>query len=102
MPEKTVKRIVTHPKFYFAVDGKLQKLPVGTELTLSSDEAERLKGKVADPSKVKRLEGGALVAKGEAGADNKALQELGQQLAASQEENKKLRGENAALKKRIK
>lgn len=99
MAEKTVKRIVTHPKFYFAVGGKLQKIAVGTEITLSEKEAERLKKKVADPSKVKLLEDGKLVEKGASSPADKALQQVGQQLAASQEENKKLVKENAALKK---
>lgn len=102
MAEKTVKRIVTHPKQYFAVGGKLQRMAVGTEVTLSEKEAERLKRRVADPSKVKLLEGGKLVDKGAVSGGGNALQELGQQLAAAQDDVKRLTTENAALKKRIK
>lgn len=95
---QTVKRVVIHPKFYFAVGGRLQKLDVGTELTLSVEEAERLKKKVVDPSKTKRLMEGALVEKSGSSSDNKLMEEL----ATAREETKKLENENAALKKRIK
>lgn len=38
--------VVVHPKLNLAVNGKLQRLEVGTELTLDAKTAERLGKKV--------------------------------------------------------
>jgi hypothetical protein len=54
--EKTVKRIVVHPKLTMRVDGHMQRVPVGTELTLTETQAKRLGRKVADPADKKALE----------------------------------------------
>lgn len=107
---KTVTRVVTHPKLYMSVDGKIQRLTVGREITLSAGAAERLKGKLADPAKTDRIEDGKTVPGGEderlteAQAEiaalkksngTEAVQQLGQQLAKAQ-------AEIAALKKAAK
>ena len=51
MADKTVTRVVVHPKLKLAVGGKLQRIPAGTEIKLAASVAKRLeeKGFVADP-----------------------------------------------------
>jgi hypothetical protein len=88
--EKTVKRVVKHPKYYMAVDGVPQHIEVGTILTLSESEAERKKGMLADPSEAKQLKDGELVKAGDSN-NAKAMQQLAEQLAASQDEVKALK-----------
>lgn len=52
----TVKRIVTHPRFYMKMGGKLQHVPKGTELTLSEEQAARMRTKLADPTTLSKLD----------------------------------------------
>ena len=89
--EKTVKRIVAHPKLYMRVDGKLQHIPKGTELTLTEGKAKDMGAKVLDPKEAKKLdataEGGALT-KGE-GTESEAVKELAAELKAAKAETEK-------------
>lgn len=41
--------VVVHKKLYLAVDGKLEKIPCGTEVTFTAKQAEKLlaAGKIA-------------------------------------------------------
>lgn len=68
----TVKRIVVHPKLYLAVEGKLQRVPPGTEITITKEQCERFGSKVADPSKQKKLKDGKVTEGG--GSDLEAAQ----------------------------
>ena len=45
---KKATHVVAHPKLFMAVDGKLQHVPKGTEITLTSTQAKGLvaKGRV--------------------------------------------------------
>lgn len=48
---KTVERVVTHPKLYLAVKGKLQHIKAGTKITVTEDQLKGGLGrKTADPS----------------------------------------------------
>lgn len=86
-----VKRIVAHPKLYLRVEGKLQHIPKGTELTLTKEQAESLGAKVLDPKEAKKLDatakGGALT-KGE-GTESEAVKELAAELKAAKAETEK-------------
>lgn len=53
---KTVKRTVVHPKLYLRVDGKLQHVKKGTEVTITKEQCENLGAKLADPAKQKKLD----------------------------------------------
>lgn len=83
---KTVKRVVVHPKLYMAVEGKLQLVPVGTELTLTTEQAERLGKKVVDPAEQKKLVKGKMVE----GSESEAVAALTAELEASKAETVKV------------
>lgn len=114
--EETVERAVAHPKIYLRVDGRLQRVAPGTKIPVTEAQIKTSGTKLVDPSGAKQLKDGKLT-EGEAEqlaalkAENAALkesdnvqavQQLGQQLATSQDEAKKLKAENAALKKAAK
>lgn len=54
--EKVLKRVVVHPKLYMRVDGHVQHVPRGTELTVTKAQCVALGGKLMDPSQVKKLD----------------------------------------------
>jgi len=53
--KKTVKVIVSHPRLFLSVKGKLQHVEKGTELTLTAEQAKKLGSKVQDPAQIKKL-----------------------------------------------
>ena len=61
---KMVKRVVTHPNLFMRVDGVLQKIPTGTEITVTEEHAGRHKLKLADPKEAKRLDASGKMAEG--------------------------------------
>ena len=54
---KIVKRVVTHPRLYLAVKGKLQLIKRGTVLELTAEQAatKAMQAKTADPKDVQNL-----------------------------------------------
>lgn len=96
MSTEKLKRIVAHPKFYTAVGGKLQHIPIGTEMTVTAEQAKRLGSKLADPSQRESLdateEGGKLKAlQKENTAHDQAMAQMAAQLEALQKENTALK-----------
>jgi hypothetical protein len=67
---KLVKRVVTHPNYYMKVEGKLQKLEVGTEISVTAEHAERHALKLMDPKEARRLVAGKVIKGGDKGADS--------------------------------
>lgn len=59
--QKKVSRIVVHPNYYMRVNGNLQKIPVGTKIDVTKEQAERHKLKLRDPDDQLELQGGELV-----------------------------------------
>jgi len=57
---KTVKVIVSHPRLFLSVKGKLQHVEKGTELTLTPEQVESLGSKVCDPAQAKKLNASGL------------------------------------------
>lgn len=109
-PEKTVKRVVTHPKLFMKVEGKLQHVPQGTELTLTDSQADALADKTADPAELKKLDStsgeGRIIEGSE--AETKALQDMATQLhqaneglATAQQENEALKNANGELQQQF-
>jgi hypothetical protein len=112
MADKKMKRIVAHPKLYLRVDGKLQLLPKGTEITVTKEQCEALGKKLMDPAEQKKLDattkGSKLTEGGEAesaavtkltadlGAANEALVKTATDLESAKAEVKALK---AAAKK---
>lgn len=82
MAEKTVKRTVVHPKLYLRVDGKLQRVPVGTEITVTKAQAKSHGAKVSDPSKASKLDDGKM---SDGATESEAVAALKAELATSQE-----------------
>ncbi len=82
---KSVKRVVVHPKLYMAVDGKLQRIPPGTEITITKEQCERFGDKVADPSGRKKLKDGKV----SSGGDSGEVAQLTADLNAAKAETKK-------------
>ena len=101
MAVKTVKRIVVHPKLYLRVDGKLQRVPPGTEVTVTKAQAESLGKKLADPADAKRLKDGELTSGDEGGnaeqleAAQGEITMLTEQLEAAQGEAEGAKAETA-------
>ena len=97
---KTVKRVVRHPNLYLRVEGKLQRMKVGTELTLTEKQCKDLGDKVSDPSQRERvdtttkdgqrIEGGV--------TESEAVKEMTEQLAASQAETETAKAETEKVK----
>ena len=68
-----IKCVVNHPNLFLAVAGSLQRVPQGTHVTLSQDQAKRLGKKVMRPSEVEAVEVGEIEkAPAENDAKNKA------------------------------
>lgn len=61
MSNKKVKRIVNHPKYYAHVEGKLTRIPPGSEILVTEEEATRKRSMLVDPSERTALVGGKLV-----------------------------------------
>lgn len=53
---KRPTHVVTHKNLYLAVKGKLQKQEIGTQLTLSDKQAEKMGAKVASIKEAKTLD----------------------------------------------
>ncbi len=89
---KTVKRIVAHPKLYMSVDGKLQHIPKGTELTVTGAQCESLGTKLMDPAEQKKLDAtakGGKIVEGSS-VETEALVRLTAKLDAAREETAKV------------
>jgi len=67
MPDKKEKYVVVHPKLNLAVEGKLQRVPVGTELELTKAQDEAF-----GPHKVKPAAEAKKLKIGEEKTDEKA------------------------------
>lgn len=79
-----VKRIVAHPKLYLRVEGKLQHIPKGTEVTVTKDQCEKLGARLMDPAEAKKLKGGKLT-KGDE-SESEAVKELTAELEGVRKE----------------
>lgn len=101
MSNKKVKRIVVHPNFHQKVDGKLRRIPVGTEVEVTEERAKRAGTKLADPKSGKVLAGGKLVDAGAKG-DSKKEAELTAQLSDALAKNAALEKQVAELQKAAK
>lgn len=56
MAEQKLKRVIKHPKLYMRVNDKLQRMKVGTPVTVTKDQARRLGAKLADPADQKEVD----------------------------------------------
>ena len=56
MANKKPTHVVVHKKLYLAVGGKLQQVKVGTQLTLSEEQANRLGKKVMSIKESKTID----------------------------------------------
>lgn len=92
MADEKMKRIVAHPKLYMRVEGKLQHIPKGTEVTVTKMQCEALGKKLMDPAEQKKLDattkGSALTAGTE--AESEAVTKLTTDLEAAEAETGKV------------
>ncbi len=100
MATKKVTRKVSHSRYYGKVDGKMALIPVGTEVSVTEEDAEKKKGKLVDPKEQMSVVDGKLVT---GGADSPegvqaALTAMQKQVDEANAKTDKLDKENKALK----
>ena len=99
MADKKMKRIVAHPKLYMSVDGKLEHIPKGTEVTVTKAQCGSLGKKLMDPEEAKKLKDGKLTKGTE--TESEAIEELTAKLEAAQKEATEAKAETVKATKAL-
>lgn len=91
MAEKKIQRTVAHPRSYFMVEGKMQRVAKGGVLNLTKKQAEskRVQSLTSDPKEQKTLVvGGSTQEQADANALQKTKQHAADLLAKAEESKK--------------